>query len=60
MIDKLSASEWASNLMLHDIRNTVSLYSSQLGKLSAKKADSDAGKGGWKKPMLYCNDADTD
>ncbi|ABU74057.1 hypothetical protein VIBHAR_06868 [Vibrio campbellii ATCC BAA-1116] len=25
-----------------------------------KRADSGAGKGGWKKRMLHCNDADTD
>jgi RNA-directed DNA polymerase len=31
-----------------------------LGKLSVKIADSGAGKGGWRKPKLHCNDADTD
>jgi hypothetical protein len=31
-----------------------------LGKLSVKIADSGAGKGGWSKLMLCCNDADTD
>ena len=59
VIDTLSALEWASKLTLRDIRNMVSLYRSQQGKLSVKKADSDAGKGGWKKPMLHCYDADT-
>ncbi|WP_172605618.1 hypothetical protein [Shewanella benthica] len=60
MINKLSALEWASKLTLRFIRNTVSLYHSSWGKLSAKMADSGAGKGGWRKPMLHCNDADTD
>jgi RNA-directed DNA polymerase len=31
-----------------------------LGKRSVKIADSGAGKGCWRKPMLHCNDADTD
>jgi len=31
-----------------------------MGKLSVKIADSCAGKGGWKKPMLHCNDVDTE
>ena len=60
VIIKLSALEWASNLTLRDVRNTVSLYHSFMGKLSAKKADSGAGRGCWRKLMLYCNDADTD
>lgn len=30
------------------------------GKLSVKIADSGAGKGGWRKLKLHCNDADTD
>ena len=63
MVVKLSALEWASNLTLRDIaRHTehgkpVSL---PLGTLSVKIADSGAGKGGWRKPKLHCNDADTD
>ncbi|RTR38934.1 hypothetical protein EKG38_12340 [Shewanella canadensis] len=44
---------------MRDIRNRVSLYCSLWGKLSVKIADSGAGKGGWRKPMLHCNDADT-
>lgn len=31
-----------------------------MGKQPVKVADSCAGKGGWKKPMLRCNDADAD
>ncbi len=31
-----------------------------MGKFFAKKTDSGAGKGGWRKQMLHCNDVDTD
>jgi len=31
-----------------------------MGKFSAKRTDGGAGKGGWRKLMLRCNDADTD
>jgi len=59
VIDSPFALEWASNLTLRSMRNTVSLYCSRKGKLPEKKADSGAGKGGWRKLMLHCNDADT-
>ncbi|MFA0475119.1 hypothetical protein AB4527_08190 [Vibrio breoganii] len=56
----LSALEWASYLTFTLHAEHGKPESLPLGKLSVKMADSGAGTGGWRKPKLHCNDADTD
>ena len=46
------------NPLLYDWRNRVSLYFRLHGKQTARNADGCAGKGKWRKRMLFCNEMD--
>lgn len=59
MVTRSISRQLSQRTLVAERGNPVLLLSFYLGRFSVRRADSNAGIGGWKKRMLRCNGADT-